>query len=187
MSEQPHASNTGHAVTTDETQKKTIIKKCITRWIELNNELKSINMQQRTFNKEIREKKHEIQQQQDRIKTPILGLMSDKDIDAISVGDGFNLKSSQVSKTTGLNKQYIKDRIVEYSDQGFFVKKTIQSFLVTNHITGIDSDKIDVFAKAYNPIQCEELCDYIIDVTARKVYHDEEKLTLCQKKGRKKK
>jgi hypothetical protein len=152
----------------------------------LNNELKEINTQQREFNKNIRVKKHSIQVQQDSIKNPILSLMTDIDTDAISIGGGINIKSSQMSSTTGLNKKYIHNRIVEYFDNGLFVKKAVRAFMEQQHITGVDPQVVDTFSREYHSTQCDDLCDYIVDISARKIFHDEEKLTVCKQKGRKK-
>jgi hypothetical protein len=54
------------------------------------------------------------------------------------------------------------------------------------HITGVDPQVVDTFSREYHSTQCDDLCDYIVDISARKIFHDEEKLTVCKQKGRKK-
>lgn len=173
-------------VQTPSMDRKVFIKKCIQHWVTLNRELQVVSQQQREFNKKIRERKREIQEQQEQVKNPILSLMSEIDTEAISIGDGMNIKSSQISNTTRLTKEYIHGRLVEYFDNGLFTKQIIRGFVEEYNLANVDSRMIDSFAEQACPVDCQMLCDYIVDVSARKIYYDDEKLTLCKPRGRKK-
>lgn len=171
---------------TSSADRKVFIKRCIEHWVTLNRELQEVSQQQREFNKKIRERKRDIQQRQEQVKNPILSLMSEIDTEAISIGDGVNLKSSQLSNTTRLTKEYIHGRLVEYFDSGLFTKQIIRGFVEKYNIPNVSNETVDSFAEQACPVNCKMLCDYIVDVSARKIYYDDEKLTLCKPRGRKK-
>ena len=161
------------------------VKKCIMKWVDLDKQIRELDLKRKEFNKQIKEQKSILLEKQQQIKDPILQMMCDIDTETIDINDNLNLKSTPVFKTTGVTKKYMELRIKEYFNGNASTYKVVLSRFVRQYNINIPETDIDAHVNNFVTNEATTLFDFITDITPRKVYFNEEKLTLCQRKRKK--
>jgi hypothetical protein len=163
------------------------VKILILEWVKLEAEVKELAEQRKVYCRDIKERTKALVERQGQLKDPILRMMSDIDTDSIGISDDLVLKSDQVTKTTSLTQPYIKQRICEYLGSR---KNTYSKMLVgfaDHYKINLTSDEIQSYLRQFEEDETELLFNYITDKSARKVYFDEEKISIGKARKSKKK
>jgi hypothetical protein len=158
------------------------VKKCLVRWVDIEKQLRELDLQRKVFNKDIKEKKTILLEKQKEIKDPILQMMNNIDTETIDINDELNVKSSQICKTTGVTKKYMQTRIIEYFSGNSSTYKTLISQFARRFNFEISDTDVSDYVNEFAENEASRIFDYITDITPRKVFYDEEKLTLCKRR-----
>lgn len=159
-------------------------KLLIVEWVKIEKEITKLDDERKKLNKAYKEKKEKLKERQKEMENPILRLMENIDTDSIGLGDGLTLNSKQVSKTTGLNQKYIKQRIEEYfgaSNNNYL--KLLRGFCEHYNIN-LTNAELQSYLSQFQTDEVTQLHEYITDVSARKIYFDDEILKIGKKRGK---
>jgi len=194
------------------------MKIIIQEWLKLAEEIDVLDAKRKEFNKVIKEKRTILERKQKEMSEPILLLMNKIDTESIKISDRLTLKSEPVTKTTGLTKPYIKERISQYYDSSrntfgvllsdfaqrqkleitypeiltFLNKSTLNyktiltNFMDEYKMYATEEEVMDFLTDHLNN-ETESLYKYIVDISARKEFLEEEVLTLNKKRDKKSK
>jgi len=189
----------------DKNKARLIIKE----WVKLETQLTILKDEHKKINKKFKEQKNILLEKQKKMELPIIQLMNEIDTESITLSDKLSLNTKPVTKTTGLTKSHIKERLDQYFDSSrngyatlllYFVREKgenitfdeIISFLNGNMINytkivsifadrykiSIKKDEIDEFIKTYLKNESDNVFNYIVDMSARKEFLEEEVLKL---------
>lgn len=192
------------------------VKIIIKEWLKIEEDLTNLKEEHKEINKRFKEEKKKLLEQQKQMQMPILQLMNEIDTESINLSEHLVLKTKPVTKTTGLTKPHIKERLDQYFSSSRNSYATLLSHFAREKKVNVTFDEIiqflnentsnyskitSIFAAQYKVhITKEELTEfidnhlkdeseqvftYVVDISARKEFLEEENLKLTKKRGKK--
>lgn len=154
------------------------VKALIVEWVKIDRELVRISDERKLYNKQVKEHTTKLKEKQKQMENPILQMMGEIDTDSITLGNGLLLNSKQISKTNSISQPHIKQRIKEYLGTKQNMNYKLLNGFINNFNINVNDSDVHSYLNQYKDDETQQLFEYIVDITARKIYFDEEKLSI---------
>lgn len=154
------------------------VKQLIVEWVKIEKEITKINDERKKYNRHVKDHTIKLRGRQKDMENPILNMMNQIDTESIDLNNNLVLKSKQISKTTGITKKHITDRVKEYLGSNRNTYTKILFDFAQKYNVNIPNNELQKYISQFTMNETDALCAYITDLSARKVFLDEEKLLI---------